>query len=359
MPYFELPSRNINVIFDGLTEAQKVALSKYDALLSDRQLPIIYSPVHLCQIVGVDPQYLFAVSNEPRRFYRGFSIPKRNGGKRFIQEPLPLLKAVQRWLLANILDNVSVSAFVKSYRKHSNLKQNARFHIGQDFVFKLDLESFFDRIKESAVVDVFYSAGYTKELSIFLSKLCVSQGHLCQGSPTSGAISNIVLFEFDHKLFEFCRERTFRYTRYSDDITISGKLGADVNFHEILWFVSELAIGYGHKINKGKSQVLYRHNRQKVTGIVVNQKLAVARPIRRRFRQEVFYFERYGPRGHAQRIGERLDQCVARLIGQASHLLFVRPDDEFVRDKKELLLRVRRQMDADPQHSLDLGDIPL
>ncbi|RVD22562.1 RNA-directed DNA polymerase [Mesorhizobium sp. M4B.F.Ca.ET.017.02.2.1] len=355
----ELISRNINVIFDGLTEAQIAAVQSYSASLADRDLPTIYSPVHLCQVVGVSPQYLFAVSNDPKRFYRGFSIPKRNGGRRFIQEPLPLLKAVQRWLLANILEKVGVSPFVKSYIKGINLKHNSRFHIGQDFVFKLDLESFFDRILTKDVVEVFYKAGYTRDVSIFLAKICVSNGRLCQGSPTSGAISNIVLLEFDLTLFEFCRSRGFRYTRYSDDITISGKMDAGTNFHEILLFISELASANGHKINKGKSQVLYRHNRQKVTGIVVNEKLTVPRPVRRRFRQELFYFERYGPRGHAERIGEGLDQCVARLIGQASHLLFVRPDDEFVRVKKDLLLRVLRQMDADPQFGFDLGGRPL
>lgn len=319
---------------------------------------MIYSGPHFSKIIGVDSRYLFAVTNKPSNFYRSFSIPKRNGGRRRIREPLPLLKAVQRWILNNIIEEIKPSPYVKSYVRGMDLKHNARFHMKQDFVFKIDLENFFDSINIDHIYRIFYSTGYTKEVAVLLSKLCLAEGVLCQGAPTSGALSNIVLSEFDYKIFEYCRSNKFRYTRYSDDITISGSISGAINFHELLIYVSELARDYGFKINKGKSRVLRRNTRQKVTGIVVNERLAAPKPLRQRFRQEMYYLEKYGARGHADRNHEKVDECLARLIGVASHLLFVRPDDDFVRSKKELLLRAMRGSSIQPPAVWQLDDFP-
>lgn len=343
-----LPTRDLKIVLEGLTPAQAESVARYGEFLIERELPVIYSGSHFSKIIGVDSHYLFAITNKPSNFYRVFNIPKKNGGRRTIKEPLPLLKLIQRWILNNIVENIERSPYVKSYIKGMNLKHNARFHMRQDFVFKIDLERFFDHISLRHVYEIFYTAGYTREVSTLLAKLCLADGTLCQGAPTSGALSNIVLLDFDHKLFDYCRSNGFRYTRYSDDITVSGEINTTVNFKELLIYVSELALNYGFKINKGKSRVFKRNTRQEVTGIVVNERLSAPKPLRRRFRQEVYYVERYGPRGHADRNGEALDECLARLIGMASHLLFVRPDDEFVRAKKELLVRTMRGSSTKP-----------
>ena len=135
------------------------------------KIPIIYTQEHLCALLGYLPIYVYAAANSPERFYRKFSIPKKNGGIRIISEPLPNLKEIQKWILENILYNLKVSAYAKAYIPGKSIKDNVRFHRRQKKVLSLDIKSFYDCLTNWMVFQLFVENGDNVSVEMMLTGL--------------------------------------------------------------------------------------------------------------------------------------------------------------------------------------------
>jgi hypothetical protein len=108
------------------------------------------------------------------------------------------------------------------------------------------------------------------------------------GAPTSPALLNLVLFEVDDCLQRGAEQLGGRYTRYADDLTFSG--GPQVIG---LLRSAQRAIGrLGLELDPAKTNIFRRGRRQMVTGLVVNDQVAVPRAIRRRLRAAVHRLEK-------------------------------------------------------------------
>lgn len=310
------------------TIANKVSLNdariveEYSGILVERGLPPIFSIRHLSYLVGVETSYLMGAANKPKKFYRTFEIPKKSGGKRTIREPLPVLKSIQRWILDHILCKLPVSAAAKAYVVGRSIKDNARLHRSQPEIFITDVENFFGSFARDDVYRLFYGLGYTKEVAFALTGVCMVDGELPQGGPASGAITNAVLFSFDNEILEFCRSRGFRYSRYADDMAISG---LHIDEPEVLSILASRLATFGLRLNLNKTRTLRPHHRQLVTGLVVNEKVNVPREYRRRVRQEAYYIEKYGSIGHAlKRNLPSAELALNSVIGKLDHIIHVR-----------------------------------
>ena len=66
------------------------------------------------------------------------------------------------------------------------------------------------------------AVGYSESVAMMLTNLCCLEGSLPQGAPTSAALSNILMKDFDYKIGAFCKMYKIRFTRYADDMTFSG-----------------------------------------------------------------------------------------------------------------------------------------
>lgn len=87
----------------GYNEEYIVQCLRYAYKLFSSHLPIIYDHKHFSLLVGFEHSFLYKITNQPRKFYRSFSIKKRNGTNRNIDEPLPALYEIQKWIYNNIL----------------------------------------------------------------------------------------------------------------------------------------------------------------------------------------------------------------------------------------------------------------
>ena len=127
-----------------------------------------------------------------------------------------------------------ISRYAKAYRFGSTTLKNAKPHIGKKAVLKLDILHFFDSVRYSDVKDkVFPEEIYAENIRILLAMLCYYKDFLPQGAPTSPAITNILMYEFDELVGQWCRDRAISYTRYCDDMTFSG----DFDPSEVIRFV--------------------------------------------------------------------------------------------------------------------------
>lgn len=67
------------------------------------------------------------------------------------------------------------------------------------------------------------------------------------------------------------------YTRYADDLAISGGVVIERDPRRVLHVVSTIAIDEGFAVNFKKVRVMTRSERQRLAGVVVNEKLNVTR----------------------------------------------------------------------------------
>ena len=176
----------------------------------------------LARDLGVEVRTLYALSNTLPVHYHTVEIPKADGGVRCLTVPDEALKRVQRAILNNLLVHMPVSPCAMAYRYGGGAIRNAARHVGRPQVLRLDIRHFFDSVRYSAVKDaVFPPQTFSEPLRVLLTMLCYYRDSLPQGAPTSPAIVNILLRDFDRRLNAWCRRRDVVYTRYCDDLTFS------------------------------------------------------------------------------------------------------------------------------------------
>lgn len=283
------------------------------------------------QDLGIPVKTLYAVSNNLRGHYRKVQIPKKSGGYRKLSVPDEVLKKIQRQIADVLLIHMPISRYAKAYRFGSTTLKNAKPHVGKPLVLKLDILHFFDSIRYIDVKDkVFPAKIYAENIRILLSMLCYYKDFLPQGAPTSPAITNILMYDFDEVVGRWGRERGIAYTRYCDDMTFSG----DFDPAEVIRFVKLELKKMGFLLNEQKTKIQQAGQQQSVTGIVVNEKPNVSASYRRKLRQELYYCRKFGVAEHLRKIGLEVtkETYLQHLLGKGSYVLQIQSDDPELRD---------------------------
>ena len=180
-----------------------------------------YFGLGLC--LSVSPQLIWKIASSPDKFYRSFTLPKKGGGERQIESPRVFLKVIQ-WFLADfVLDDLCVHSSVHSFTIGRSIVTNALQHQCRAFVGNVDIKDFFGSITRDSVSNLLLKSGFDPTESEIISGLTTKQNWLPQGAPTSPVIANAILYELDTAVAEMCAAKNLAYSRYADDITISGE----------------------------------------------------------------------------------------------------------------------------------------
>lgn len=101
---------------------------------------------------------------------------------------------------------------------------------------------------------------------------------LPQGSPTSPILSNFICQSIDNRIISLCKKYRLDYTRYADDLSFSTNDKSFLKHYENFIYDLKLIINRsGFKINEKKTRLLFNRSQQKVTGIVVNDRINIDR----------------------------------------------------------------------------------
>lgn len=288
------------------------------------------------QDLGIPAKTLYAVSNSINRHYHTAQLPKKEGGYRSLSIPDETLKTIQRRITNVLLVHMPISRYAMAYRYGGSTLRNAKSHVGKSMVLKLDILHFFDSIRYSAVKEkAFPAAIYAEPIRILLSMLCYHKDALPQGAPSSPAITNILLLDFDEDLGKWCLERGISYSRYCDDMTFSG----DFDAREVISCVRTALKKMGFLLNEQKTRLQCSGQQQNVTGIVVNEKPSVPARYRRRLRQELYFCRKFGISEHIRKLGLDIpEQAYAeKLLGQVNYVLHIAPQDEAMQQARAWL----------------------
>jgi hypothetical protein len=245
---------------------------------------------------------------ESASHYRFWTIPKRDGSRRSIMAPKPMLKAAQRWILHRVLERLPVHQAAHGFLRARSIASNAAVHAGAEVIVKLDIRDFFPTITFRRVKGLLTKAGLPENVAVLCAliatepprelvefrgrTLFVATGPRClpQGAPTSPAITNAICSRLDRRLSGLARTFGFVYTRYADDLTFSYR-DAPMNPSEsrsrtpapigaLLRGVDTILRSEGFKLHGRKTSVMRAGASQRVTGLVVNQAPAPAPPVR-------------------------------------------------------------------------------
>lgn len=209
------------------------------------------------------------ISNSAKFLYKTYNIPKKNGSSRLIAQPSRELKAVQGWILRNILDKLSSSSYSKGFEAGASILDNARPHIGSNYVLSLDLKDFFPSVSAKKVYGIFSSVGYNKEMCTLLTNLCVFNGGLPQGAPTSPKLANLVCAKLDSRINGYAGPKGITYTRYADDITMSSNTA--IKIQKAKAFLGTIISDESFVINKSKTVISGVIKQKKVTGLILSE----------------------------------------------------------------------------------------
>jgi retron-type reverse transcriptase len=287
--------------------------------------------------------------------YKRFLVPKKSGGMRQISAPMPRLKRAQEWVLRHILEKVPLHEAAHGFRRGRSIVSNAMPHVGAEVVVNLDLQDFFPTITYRRIRGVFRKLGYSEQVATILALLCsepqtdaveldgrtyhVARGErfLPQGAPTSPALTNLLCRRLDARLASVAAKLGFRYTRYADDLTFSASGESAANVGRILRRVRYVVTQEDLRVHPDKTRVWRHGRRQEVTGLVVNQRVNVSRPLLRRFRATLFQIEKDGPEG--KRWGNS-PNVLSSLYGFANFIAMVDPArGRPLRERVQALLR--------------------
>jgi len=317
-------------------------------VLAQHGLPPLATALEIATAMGIGVGELrflaFARKTSARTHYVRFQIPKKVGGTRLISAPMPRLKRAQRWLLDHVLSKVALHDAAHGFVVDRSIVTNARPHVGANVVVNIDLKEFFPTFTFRRIKGMFEALGYGEEAATLFALLTsepevdeveldglsyfVARGarKLPQGSPASPAITNIICRRLDKRLEGMARSAGFVYSRYADDLTFSAKTAeAGANVGKLLRRVRYAVAAEGFVPHEKKTRILRRGRRQEVTGVVVNEKPAIARDVLKRFRALLFQLDKDGPKG--KRWGNREgDAVLSSAVGFASYVAMVDPE---------------------------------
>jgi RNA-directed DNA polymerase len=270
--------------------------------------------------------------DEQLRNYRYRWLARPGGPPRMIEQPKRLLKETQRRVLRGILEAVPAHAAAHGFRRGHSAVTHARMHTGREVVLRLDLEDFFASIPAGRVYGLFRAAGYPEEVAADLTGLVtnvvpaatwaaapapwgaaalaahhrlgrrLATPHLPQGAPTSPALANLCAYRLDRRLAGLAAAFDARYSRYADDLVLSGGRNLHRAAAVIRTRVAAIAREEGFAVNAAKSNLMTRAGRQRVAGIVVNEHPNLARAEYDRLKAILHDARLHGP-GAANRAG--------------------------------------------------------
>ncbi len=291
-------------------------------------------------------------ADEKLRNYRYGWLPRQGGPPRVIERPKAHLKAIQRRLLHEVLDRIPAHDAAHGFTRGRSARSHAAAHTGRYVLLQFDLENFFASVAAGRVFGILRTAGYPEPVAHTLTALTtnvvpldewtavppptsaplihshrllgrrLATPHLPQGAPTSPALANFAAFTLDRRLTGLARTLDATYTRYADDLTFSGSKPLLRRAGGIGATVSRIAREEGFAVNDRKSALSTRAGRQRVCGIVVNERLNVARTEFDELKAIIHNAARRGPAGQ-NLAGER--DFRAHLLGRIAWVESLNP----------------------------------
>ena len=280
------------------------------------------------ETVSINDNVIVEKDNVRKSCYTSFSIKKKSGADRTLHAPIKGLKEFQKALNLILQCLHQPHAAATGFIVGKSIVDNARIHVGQFYVYNLDLKDFFPSIDKSRIWGRLLAPPFNLNTSDERKKIAnmiaglsctpmeverfvenewikTTTSVLPQGAPTSPTLTNAICEKMDIRLSGVAKRFGLNYTRYADDITFSSKHNiyeiAPNSFEKIFVAnssfdkeVRRIIADQNFHVKESKVRLQKDGYRQEVTGLVVNDKINVTRRYIKQLRQWLYYWEIYG-----------------------------------------------------------------
>lgn len=222
------------------------------------------------------------------------------------------------------------------YIRGIGIKQNAAKHCGQPHLLKADIENFFPSITKERLKALFIELGIPDFTADILSSFTTIEKRLALGLNASPLLANLICHELDEGLQKLADEGGCIYTRYADDISISGQ--SLPKYEE----VSRIVSSNGFSLSNKKYRTTKPGQAHFVTGLSVSDPNGphVPKAYKRRLRQELYYCKKYGIYNHLDWIGSAPQRGINRIDGTVRYVASIESrNSEQLRESWKSLLR--------------------
>jgi RNA-directed DNA polymerase len=240
----------------------------------------------LARLLAVGPFEIDQVMANRRMYYRSFKRLKSDGTFRVLYNPQGPLKLLHQKVKRNIIDLAPVLGCVHGGVRGRSVITNARLHVNKDIVFCLDIKDFYPSVRPTVVCTIFEYLGFGSEVAHLLTDITTWDNQLPQGVATSTGLANLSMTRVDVRLQALADKQGFAYSRWVDDLTISGSRRL-LDFRRL---IQRIVTEEGFVIKPEKLRTMHSGMRQVVAGVVVNRKPNVPKEDRKLIRQCVFQF---------------------------------------------------------------------
>lgn len=274
------------------------------------------------------------------KFYKRVLLQKRSGGTRVIYMPSSEIKMIQHFLVEKYFSRINTSEHATAYIKGKSIIHNAHPHLNNQYFLLVDIVDFFNNLQVEEIRHLIKKQfPLLDDLDINdMIKLSTHNNTFPQGAVSSPIISNIYMRDFDDQISKIVEStlENGKYTRYSDDITISSsKLIKD----EILHYIDSEMNKIKLNINNRKTYLTSNKQKIEITGLkIVGNKISLSTDKKKKIKNMIY---------HKLKHGKNSFQSANTVLGYLNYVKSVDPlfynklNKKYKKDKENLLTRLR------------------
>lgn len=211
---------------------------------------------HLAQRLETPEDTLVGVLERATDYYEDLILidPSRSEKQRWVVNIRGALRALQtRFYRTVLLPKLHPSAFSHGGVRGRHIKSNAEAHLGSSFLFKTDISNFYPSVHHTRVYGLFVKEfACSPDVARLCTLLCTYRHHLALGLITSPILADRILGRVDARLGAACRKAGLVYSRFVDDLFISGHF--DLSRSGFAAIVAEILAKDGFEVNPDKNK---------------------------------------------------------------------------------------------------------
>ena len=232
--------------------------------------------------------WILEINRHAPDLYQPF-VRRRNGKARTIDRPTGALLQLQRRVCRRLLRDYNFLDCVHAGVRNRSIFTAVAPHVRRQTVITCDIRDFYPGLSASSVYNVWLrEVGLGRDVARLLTSLTTRGGGVPQGAPTSMALANLVMAPADLEILLQLSliDPGLRYTRYVDDLIISGNIKDPAQIFQIVAAAVRRVQLRLHR-KETKRRVMRASGLQTALGLNLNNRIAIPRSRRAAIRAAV------------------------------------------------------------------------
>ena len=261
--------------------------------------------------------------------YTKFEHSEHENKRTIIIKPNKKFKTYHTFLNRFLFEYLPINEHVVfSYRKGCSVYDAVAPHRFGKHFFQSDIRGFFKSIDRNLIRETIErgkDCSPIADIDVYLDRIidlvCI-EGSLPPGLPASPVISNSVLLSFDNETEAYCNALGCTYTRYSDDLIISGPVREPLEgLREKLSISLNSLYGSRFELNASKSKLFKTGSKISILGlnILPNEKVSIDSKVRTEI-EVLLHFFLTDRTKFIQRCGGDADKASERICGYLNYV---------------------------------------